>query len=373
MKITTEINKENKEKFIKIVGRYIEKYRYMLIGFAALIAAASLALSIYWEFDEVSFGIIWDYVYLGVHIGFLLISLLLILLLLLNKIKKISNYAAAIINHIYAFIIVALATVLCISDLSHGESPMLYITAIVTVAGLFVMDPKFFLLLISLTALAIGLYSIHEPYPFFSDNYAIETILISVAFLFAVFLICLHHYNIIKREYKAVTALEKLTYYDELTGLLNERSYMLAVDSIDEAKKIGKSKRFGILMMDLNNLKATNDLHGHHFGCYLIIKCGELLPKYFPTSRLFHVGGDEFIALVEGEDLEHFDKRLANFDSQMLCQEVEYEGKTIILSVARGYAVCEEGQKYQEAYQEADAKMYSFKQEMKKKYDIHVR
>ncbi len=372
MKIDSKIIKENKEKFIRIIGNYIGKYRYMLIGFAALIAIAALALCIYWEFDEVSFGVVWDYVYLGVHIGFLLISLLLIVLLSLNKFKKISNFATAIINHIYAFILVALATVLCILDLSHGESPMLYITAIVTVAGLFVVDPKFFLILISLTALAIGLYSIHEPYAFFSDNYEIETILISIAFLFAVFLICLHHYNIIKREYKALSELEKLTYYDELTGLLNERSYMLMVDEITDPDK-PFNERFMIVMMDVNNLKATNDLYGHHFGCHLIIKCGQTLPSIFPTSKIYHVGGDEFIAIVQGEDLENFDERMKDFDSKLLFSEITYEDKPIILSVARGYAVCEPGQRYQEAYQEADEKMYAFKQEMKKKYDIHIR
>ena len=60
---------------------------------------------------------------------------------------------------------------------------------------------------------------------------------------------------------------------------------MNEMDKIAENSKNGTLEKFGIVMMDLNNLKATNDQYGHRYGCHLIIHCGEVLPEIFKTSN----------------------------------------------------------------------------------------
>ena len=121
-----------------------------------------------------------------------------------------------------------------------------------------------------------------------------------------------------------------MSFIDELTGLLNERSYVEAVDEINHRIEQDKMEDFAVVLMDVNNLKNTNDAFGHRYGCHLVVKCGEDLPGIFPSSQLFHVGGDEFLAIVTGEDYIHLDERLIVFEQMLTYSHIKYERKEMI-------------------------------------------
>ena len=125
--------------------------------------------------------------------------------------------------------------------------------------------------------------------------------------------------------------------------------------------------------MDVNNLKATNDAYGHRYGCSLVVRCGKTLPTLFKSSYLFHGVGDEFIAIVVGEDLVNFEETMKRFDEAMLYSLVEYEGKELIFSVARGYSISQENQKFKDVLQIADDEMYKNKKFLKEKYNMKGR
>ena len=55
-----------------------------------------------------------------------------------------------------------------------------------------------------------------------------------------------------------------------------------------------------IIMADMNNLKKTNDLYGHHMGDLLIQKCSKILEQVFDNALIFRMGGDEFLILYAG-------------------------------------------------------------------------
>ena len=131
--------------------------------------------------------------------------------------------------------------------------------------------------------------------------------------------------------------------------------------------------QFAVILMDVNNLKATNDAYGHRFGCSLIVRCGHTLPTLLKTSKLFHVGGDEFIAIVKDKDLENFEETMTKFDEAMLYSLVEYEGVQLIFSVARGYSIYQEGQHFKDVLQIADNAMYENKKYLKEKYHMKSR
>ena len=61
------------------------------------------------------------------------------------------------------------------------------------------------------------------------------------------------------------------------------------------------------------------------------------------------------------------------FDEAMLYSLVEYEGKELIFSVARGYHIKEEGQHYKDVLQIADKAMYENKKFLKEKYNMKSR
>ncbi len=159
---------------------------------------------------------------------------------------------------------------------------------------------------------------------------------------------------------------------DVLTNLGNERAYYAYLEEIDARKK-KERKKYAIALMDLNGLKVTDDTLGHRFGCHLIVEFGHQLSEFFKTSKLFHIGGDEFVAILEGEDFKNRNKLLEKFIEEFSCKEIEFEDKKLILSVAIGMQESEKDQKYNDVFQLADKNMYANKKIVKKKYDIKSR
>ena len=155
--------------------------------------------------------------------------------------------------------------------------------------------------------------------------------------------------------------------------MLNERSYLNEIDAINKRIEKGERDFFAVVLMDVNNLKATNDQYGHRYGCSLVVRCGHTLPTIFKTSKSFHVGGDEFLVVVYGEDLANFEEVMKDFDDKMLYSIVQYEGVDLIFSVARGYAKYNGEKHFRETLQIADDAMYKNKEYLKEKYHLKKR
>ena len=87
--------------------------------------------------------------------------------------------------------------------------------------------------------------------------------------------------------------LKRVSLYDPLTGALNRRAYDEGV-GLDAA-----GARFGTAMMlDLDNLKVANDVHGHAAGDELLRRLVETVRGCIrPTDRVYRWGGDEFLVL----------------------------------------------------------------------------
>lgn len=372
-----KVDKNEQYKRMEIIGRHILKYRVMMIICCAFVALIGLFYCIYWNFDNLSAGDTGDMVYLAAHISFVISSVAVIGVLVFDKYKKLKINFIAYVVHAYSFLIIALATTLCVLDLVIGLTPIIYLIACTLVAGLYVTEPRFFISTVVVSSITIFVFATISNAQFFSDDQSIEIFVEDVAnfavYAILVSLICIRHYSVTIREYKAMDKLHTLTYYDELTGLLNERSYVEEVDNISERIKKGEMENFAIVMMDVNNLKATNDMHGHRYGCHLVVRCGHTLPEIFPNSKLFHVGGDEFIAIVYGKDYEELDSRINEFHQKMVFSLIEFDGKELIFSVAMGYSLYQDGDKYQSVLERADKLMYENKAMIKAKYNLKGR
>jgi diguanylate cyclase (GGDEF)-like protein len=93
--------------------------------------------------------------------------------------------------------------------------------------------------------------------------------------------------------------LAQLAYHDPLTGLLNRRA-------IDDHARVafqvppGMHREVGVVALDINGLKQTNDRLGHQAGDELIQRvAGELVRSFADLSACVvgRVGGDEFTVL----------------------------------------------------------------------------
>ena len=73
------------------------------------------------------------------------------------------------------------------------------------------------------------------------------------------------------------------------------------MEKLDEEIKDEKS-RFAMVMVDLNDLKLVNDKYGHNKGDEYLIGSCQIICKIFKHSPVFRIGGDEFVAVLRGED-----------------------------------------------------------------------
>lgn len=92
--------------------------------------------------------------------------------------------------------------------------------------------------------------------------------------------------------------IEKLAYYDELTGLPNRTQI---VERLEEAtKQCDKTDCYGaVIFIDLDNFKTINDTAGHHVGDQLLQGvAGRLKNSVANEDFLARLGGDEFIIIL---------------------------------------------------------------------------
>lgn len=357
----------------ELLSNHIKRHTLLMIFATAVVAIEALFFSVYWHFDENYITPIIDLLYLIGNIFFLVISVALNVTLIISRLVKFKTNALPIIIHIYVFLLVAWGTTVCVLDLKYGLSPAYYLVILTMVAGLFIVEPLFFIVVILSSGILMLVSAIKNHALYFSGDFGMENILTVSMFFATILLVALEHFSISMKDLRYEKRLEQLTYYDDLTGLLNERSYLKEIEDLDKFIEEGKINEYAVILMDLNNIKATNDTYGHRYGCHLIVRCGHMLPQYFKSSRLFHIGGDEFVAIVYGEDYQHLDEILKIYEEKLTYSLIEFEGRELIFSLAHGVAKYESGLKYKNVLQKADNAMYLNKKEIKEKYGMKGR
>lgn len=100
------------------------------------------------------------------------------------------------------------------------------------------------------------------------------------------------------------TEIHDLTLRDDLTGLYNFRGFNLFAD---QAFRLARRARlpFGVLFVDMDNLKIINDELGHSAGSVSLVETAKLLSATFrETDVIGRLGGDEFVVAGQFDDEE---------------------------------------------------------------------
>ena len=130
----------------------------------------------------------------------------------------------------------------------------------------------------------------------------------------------------------------QLAVNDELTGLLNRRGFLLLAEH-QRSLADRKGTSLGLVFIDVDRFKSTNDTYGHDEGDRALKELAGLLQRTFRRSDVVaRLGGDEFIVLmidVNGAGvqivLDRLQKSLAAFN-----QETQYLWR---LSISLGVAL----------------------------------
>ena len=148
--------------------------------------------------------------------------------------------------------------------------------------------------------------------------------------------------------------------HDGLTGLFN-RTHLESVRSSLEAS----GQMVGVVLMDIDGLKAVNDTYGHEAGDQLIKRVAVVLramsaPEDVPTR----LGGDEFALLVPGTDEAGLAAKVELLGDELARHNELHRGRP--LSFSLGAALTEQRGGIALAMRVADRRMYEDKRQRRR-------
>ena len=100
---------------------------------------------------------------------------------------------------------------------------------------------------------------------------------------------------------RLLTGTIKLATFDPLTGVYNRTSYLSHVKSLLR----NKTKKVGLLVLDLDNFKQVNDQYGHVVGDNILVEMANVLRENVNKEGIVvRFGGDEFAIVIENASVE---------------------------------------------------------------------
>ena len=163
-----------------------------------------------------------------------------------------------------------------------------------------------------------------------------------------------------KAQEKAMRDAEHRAMRDELTRVRNKNAYVEMEDELQKAIDEGRAEPLAIVMCDVNDLKGVNDGQGHLAGDALLRDACKLICSTYAHSPVFRVGGDEFVAVLKGEDYDHRIELLSKMRDQ--AREHLHDGGAV---VAVGMSDYQEDTYITDVFERADREMYEDKRALK--------
>jgi len=165
--------------------------------------------------------------------------------------------------------------------------------------------------------------------------------------------------NIRLRE--ELVEMEQLANHDALTGLHNRRFFIQSLE-----KRVMRCQRYGdntaLLFLDVDDLKAFNDTHGHAVGDKLLHCLGNILKKNIRGCDLVaRIGGDEFALLLDNLDADRVEGKILSLIGLIKSANLEHEGQTLKFGATIGYSFVGPTDSVSSLMSRADEAMYRSK------------
>ncbi len=161
---------------------------------------------------------------------------------------------------------------------------------------------------------------------------------------------------------KAKEKIRQLSRTDQLTGLWNMKMLLIFMQR-EHLHSLRMKRRFAVMMIDADNLKAVNDTYGHDAGTMVIIHVAELMRSRLRGSdMLARFGGDEFVALLPETGCQGALTVAEEMRRKIADTPLPYEDGSISIKVSIGIACFpRHGQELARIMKNADKALYMSK------------
>jgi diguanylate cyclase (GGDEF)-like protein len=177
-----------------------------------------------------------------------------------------------------------------------------------------------------------------------------------------------HRLEYILRNAAAAEHIERLAYYDTLTGLPNRRRCIDLLGSMVAAAERAHES-VAVVYLDLNNFKRVNDTFGHSVGDEVLLTVASRLTQtlgafssHHPDAMLARFGGDEFVIAVRHARARDVGAQIAAACSDAFASPIVYDSLEFYSAPSIGIAVYpDDGADVGTVLKHADTAMYQAK------------
>jgi diguanylate cyclase (GGDEF)-like protein/PAS domain S-box-containing protein len=148
---------------------------------------------------------------------------------------------------------------------------------------------------------------------------------------------------------------------DELTGLPNRRMFDAALRTrLENMARYGW--QFGLLVVDIDNFKDVNDLHGHAVGDAVLVGLAKTIQGAVRAGDMVaRWGGEEFAVLVEASEAGGLVETAERIRVLVALSEVRHETVVLKIRVSVGGSLAAAEDTPESLFERADGALYSAK------------
>ena len=157
---------------------------------------------------------------------------------------------------------------------------------------------------------------------------------------------------------RSISENRRKAYVDFHTGLFNKSC---CNELLEDTEQLDTPT--GLIMIDMNYLKYTNDTFGHEAGDKYILEFARVLCESIPAGNFIgRFGGDEFISIIYMADERKMNQIIYNLE--IAVEQINESGRKPQMSYALGYALSSyyPGSNLADLLKIADQNMYEEKQ-----------
>ncbi|HYM00084.1 MAG TPA: diguanylate cyclase [Blastocatellia bacterium] len=157
--------------------------------------------------------------------------------------------------------------------------------------------------------------------------------------------------------------LERIAYFDTLTGLPNRRATLMRFQ--DELARASRHKQeFAMVVIDIDHFKHVNDTYGHQAGDAILAHVASLLEAGKRSEDLLgRIGGEEFVLLLSDNSVESAVEAANRIREGVAVTSLKYEHQMLKVTVSGGLSMYpSDGMDWDTLFLAADDRLYAAKQ-----------